>query len=306
MNSTTNLKKMLKSPSYRLAFQDIEFLGHEALRPVRLQLELQKPDMIMDTQNIQSTVVVFGSARLVNKKDAHKRVALLEKKLSKSPSSKDIQKQLAAAKAALENAHYYDQAQKFAHLVSTTCQLDGICDFVVVTGGGPGIMEAANKGAFEAQSKSVGLNIALPHEDIPNPYITPELCFQFQYFAIRKMHFLMRAKALVAFPGGFGTLDELFETLTLIQTRRMAALPILLFGEAYWKKLIDFDFLVDQGMIGEQDLDLFTYVETAEDAWKEIVGFYKSRGQWPHHLKENNGKYQLYAPTDDPEQKTDK
>ncbi|MFQ5628519.1 MAG: LOG family protein [bacterium] len=295
MNSSENLEKMLNSPSYRLAYEDIEFLSHETLRPVRLQLELQKPDMIMDAQGIQSTVVVFGSARLISKKQAENKIAELQSELRSRSNDSLRLRELAKAKRQLENAKYYEEARRFAKLVSTSCQIDGKCDFVVVTGGGPGIMEAANLGAFETNSKSIGLNITLPFEEYPNPYITPELCFQFQYFAIRKMHFLLRAKALVAFPGGFGTLDELFETLTLIQTRRLEPLPVLLFGEEFWNRAVDFEFLVEQGMIGEKDLGLIEYVKTAEEAWQKIIDFYVGKGKWPYQTEENNRKDQLYA-----------
>lgn len=293
MKSNENLERLLESPAYRLAFEDIDFLGHEQLRPVRLQLELQKAEMIMDEHNIHSTVVVFGSARLVRADEAKKRIAHLEKEIQKQPHNTNLKKQLQLAYRMLENSRYYEEARKFSRIVSTTCQVDGHCDFVIVTGGGPGIMEAANLGAFEVGAKSIGLNITLPFEDLPNPYITPELCFQFQYFAIRKMHFLLRARALVVFPGGFGTLDELFEALTLIQTRRMDPVPVLLFGKKYWQTAIDFQFLVEEGMIGETDLALFEYVETAEEAWQRITEYYAERGNWPY-VPENNGKFALY------------
>ncbi|MFQ5767794.1 MAG: TIGR00730 family Rossman fold protein, partial [Acidobacteriota bacterium] len=172
------------------------------------------------------------------------------------------------------NSHYYEEAREFGRIVSSVCQIDGQCEFVIVTGGGPGVMEAANRGAAESGAKSIGLSIVLPEEQVPNPYVTPELCFRFNYFAIRKMHFLLRAKALVAFPGGFGTLDELFETLTLLQTRRIPPVPVLLFGRSYWSRIIDFEELARQGTIDSSDLDLFKYVESAQEAWASIAAFH--------------------------------
>lgn len=294
MSAPTNIERILNSPSYRLAFQDLDYLGHEALRPVRLQLELLKPEIIMNEAQVRSTIVVFGSARIIEEDAARQRLAQAEAALRDNPGDKRLQQNVAIAQNLLANAHYYDQAREFARLVTSTCQIDGHCDFVIVTGGGPGIMEAANRGAYDVAAKSVGLNITLPHEQAPNEYITPELCFNFQYFAIRKMHFLLRAKALVVFPGGFGTLDELFEALTLVQTQRMARLPILLFGKSFWEQAIDFQFLVDQGTISPEDLDLFHYVETAEEAWSRIVDFYRSQGNWPHFVDDDSGKNHLY------------
>ena len=282
MNREENLRRIISSPSYRLAFEDVEFLKRSDLRPVRLELELLKPEIIITEHNVQSTIVVFGSARLQCQEDAEKIFRIAEKEAAQHPQDRRAQQRLAQAKLMLENAHYYEEAREFSRLVSSACQIDGHCDFVVVTGGGPGIMEAANRGAFEAGAKSIGLNITLPHEQQPNPYITPELCFQFKYFALRKMHFRLRAKALVAFPGGFGTCDELFETLTLIQTHKMERVPILLFGKKFWQRAINLPFLAEQGMIAPQDLELLDYVETAQEAWNKIVAFYHERGEWPH------------------------
>ena len=282
MNREENLRRIINSPSYRLAFEDVEFLKRSDLRPVRLELELLKPEIIITEHNVQSTIVVFGSARLQCQEDAEKNFRAAEKEAAQHPQDRRAQQRLAQAKLMRENAHYYEEAREFSRLVSSACQIDGHCDFVVVTGGGPGIMEAANRGAFEAGAKSIGLNITLPHEQQPNPYITPELCFQFKYFALRKMHFRLRAKALVAFPGGFGTCDELFETLTLIQTHKMERVPILLFGKKFWQRAINLPFLAEQGMIAPQDLELLDYVETAQEAWDKIVTFYHERGEWPH------------------------
>jgi len=264
-------KALLRSPSYRRADQDVGFLQREELRPVRLQLELLKPELVQQEECIQSTIVVFGSARLVEPAEARERLKKAEAALARKPGDRKLRQAVDAARHQLELAPYYDEAREFGRLVSSTCQIDGRCDFVVVTGGGPGIMEAANRGAADVGAKSVGLNITLPHEQTPNPYITPSLCFQFKYFAIRKMHFLLRAKALVAFPGGFGTLDELFETLTLSQTGKVTGLTIVLMGRAFWEKLINWPALVEAGLISEEDLSLFHYAETAKEAWEIIA-----------------------------------
>ena len=251
--------------AYRLAFTDTEFLLREELRPVRMQLELLKPELVQQEHGVQSTVVIFGSARIVPPDEA---AARLEKAQAGGTAAA-----VAAARTALAMSRYYDEARRFAALVTEgTRALE--TPIYVCTGGGPGIMEAGNRGAHEVGGKSIGLNIVLPHEQAPNPYITPELCFQFHYFALRKMHFVMRSIALVCFPGGFGTLDELFETLTLVQNSKSRKRPILLFGRAFWERLIDFQHLVDTGMIGAQDLQLFRYVESAEEAWEVLAGHY--------------------------------
>lgn len=262
---------LLQSPSYSRADQDLEFLNREELRPIRLQLELLKPEIIQQEEGIRSTIVVFGSARLVEPTKAQARLKKVEAALTKKPKDRELQRTVAVARQQATLAPFYDQAREFGRLVSSTCQIDGRCDFVVVTGGGPGIMEAANRGAADVGAKSVGLNITLPHEQTPNPYITPSLCFQFKYFAIRKMHFLLRAKALVAFPGGFGTLDELFEALTLLQTGKVAGLTIVLMGKTFWEKLINWPTLIEAGLISAEDLNLFHYAETAQEAWDIIA-----------------------------------
>ncbi|MFK7744652.1 MAG: TIGR00730 family Rossman fold protein [Roseobacter sp.] len=238
-----------RAPEYRLAFADPDFLCREELRPVRLQLELLKPEMHLDALGINSTIVLFGGARIP------------------SPSLKDT----ARTKTLAELSHFYEEAREFARLMTLkSLESDG-CENVVVTGGGPGVMEAGNRGAMDAGGKSIGLNIVLPHEQAPNSYVTPELCFNFHYFAIRKMHFLMRASAICVFPGGFGTLDELFEALTLIQTGRMQPVPVLLFGRAFWEGIINWDTLADAGTISAEDLDLFSFVETAAEAMDIIA-----------------------------------
>ncbi len=251
--------------AYRLAFTDEAFLLRDELRPVRMQLELLKPEVIQAEQGIESTVVIFGSARIQAPEDAQRDL-----QAARLQTDEQILKR---ATMAVTMSRYYDEARRFAALVTEGSQARGE-PIYVVTGGGPGIMEAGNRGAFEVGGKSLGLNIVLPHEQAPNPYITPELCFQFHYFALRKMHFLMRSIALVCFPGGFGTLDELFEIMTLVQTGKSRKRPILLFGREHWERLINFQHLVDTGMISVGDLDLFHYVETAEEAWTWLAAHY--------------------------------
>jgi hypothetical protein len=251
--------------AYRLAFTDTAFLLREELRPVRMQLELLKPELIQQELGIESTIVIFGSAR-IQPPDA--AAAALEAARAASDSTA-----LRRAETAFEMSGYYAEARRFAALVTERSRQHAT-PIYVVTGGGPGIMEAGNRGAHDVGGKSIGLNIVLPHEQAPNPYITPELCFQFHYFALRKMHFVMRSIALVCFPGGFGTLDELFETLTLIQTGKSRARPILLFGQRFWEKLIDLDHLVDTGMISPGDVNLIRFVETAEQAWEALADHY--------------------------------
>jgi uncharacterized protein (TIGR00730 family) len=256
-----------RSASYRLAFQDPDLLLRDELRPVRLQLEVLKPELILQEQHIESTVVVFGSARIPDPQTAESRLVSIQAEYSRKKDDSLLARKVALARKALENSRYYDEARKLGHLISSNTGKDKL---VVVTGGGPGIMEAANRGAHEAGMPSIGMNITLPHEQNPNPFVTPDLNFQFHYFAIRKMHLLMRAKSLVAFPGGFGTLDELFETLTLIQTRKVQPIPVLLFGQAFWERIVNFEALVEEGTISPEDLDLFVFVDTAEEAWELI------------------------------------
>ncbi|MDQ0318748.1 uncharacterized protein (TIGR00730 family) [Pararhizobium capsulatum DSM 1112] len=246
------------SPSYRLAYVDDDFLSREELRPVRLQLELLKTEMMLAERGITSTVVMFGGARIP------------EPGGDAWAAKNDIQrKNLTAASV------YYEEARKFARLCSEHSAQSDYKEFVVVTGGGPGVMEAGNRGASEVGAPSIGLNIVLPHEQAPNRYVTPDLSFNFHYFAIRKMHFLVRAKAVTVFPGGFGTLDELFETVTLMQTGRMALVPLILFGEKFWRSIINFDALAEFGTIAPDDVNLVQFVETADEAWKIISDFYE-------------------------------
>ena len=251
--------------AYRLAFTDTAFLLRDELRPVRMQLEVLKPEMVQQELGIESTIVIFGSARILPPEQAAQ--ALHDARRAGERTA------IRRAETALAMSRYYDEARRFSALVTQRSrELD--TPVYVVTGGGPGIMEAGNRGAFEVGGKSIGLNIVLPHEQAPNPYITPELCFQFHYFAVRKMHFVMRSIALVCFPGGFGTLDELFETITLVQTGKSRKRPILLFGRAFWETLINFDHLVETGMISASDLKLIRYVETAEEAWEALSAHY--------------------------------
>ena len=270
-------EEIMQSPAYQLAYEDPDLMADDDLRPLRLQLELLKPERVLHEHGIISTVVVFGSARTLSQEQAHQRLELAEQNLADTPHKEGVQKALNVAIRQHRQACYYEEARRFSTLISKRFQREHRRDFVVVTGGGPGIMEAANRGAFEAEARSIGLNITLPHEQKPNPFITPELAFRFHYFALRKMHFLMRAKALVAFPGGFGTFDELFEALTLIQTRKMQRVPVLLFGAEFWQQAVNFDFLIGEGVIAAEDRDLFTFVETAEQAIDVLQDFYQGK-----------------------------
>ena len=268
LQAQTKLSEWLEPEAHRLAFADPEFLLRRETRGIRFQLEMLKPDLAQAEAGIEHTVVVFGSARFVDRATAQAQLEVAQQ----SGHAQD----LAKAQAMVRNAEHYENASVFAQLVARVCScLPDDEKLFICTGGGPGIMEAANRGAQEAGAPSVALNIALPHEQHPNPYVTPDLSFKFHYFALRKMHFMMRAKALVAFPGGFGTLDELFEVMTLVQTRKARPVPILLFGTAFWKGLINMDVLIEEGTISAQDLNLFHYVDTPEAAWQAICNFYQ-------------------------------
>lgn len=270
------LRKIKSSRAYAKAYEDIEFLGKKDLRPIRLQLELLKPELILREHKIRSTIVVFGSARVMSPAQAKKAVEEAQAAVAAEPRSDAARRRLRHAEMRLDQSKYYEEARRFAALISRAQQNDKTLEFVMVTGGGPGIMEAANRGAWEMGAKSIGLNITLPHEQDPNPYITPDLSFQFHYFSLRKMHFMMRAKALVAFPGGYGTFDELFETLTLVQTGKKRALPIVLFGKEFWTRVVDWDYLAEQGMISWEDTRLVKVVEKAEEGWAHIQQFWRS------------------------------
>ena len=268
LQAETKGSDWLEPEAHRLAFADPEFLLRRETRGIRFQLEMLKPDLAQVEAGIEHTVVVFGSARFIDRAAAQAQLQIAQK----IGQAQDIAK----AQALVRNSEHYENARVFAHLVAQSCScLPKAEQLFICTGGGPGIMEAANRGAQEAGALSVALNIALPHEQHPNPYVTPDLSFKFHYFALRKMHFMMRAKALVAFPGGFGTLDELFEVMTLVQTRKARPVPILLFGTAFWKSLINMDVLLQEGTISPDDLQLFHYVDTPEAAWQAICDFYQ-------------------------------
>jgi uncharacterized protein (TIGR00730 family) len=266
--------KIKASTAYKIAFEDMDFMDRRDLRPVRLQLELLKPETLLREHKIHSTIVVFGSARLISEDSARKNLAEAKRHLAKNPKNRTLIENLRLARLRLGQSHYYEEARRFSYLISRAQQSRRKREFVIVTGGGPGIMEAANRGAFEAGSKSIGLNITLPQEQDPNPFISPDLCFQFHYFSLRKMHFLMRAKAMVAFPGGYGTCDELFETLTLVQTGKKKPFPIVLFGKKYWERALNIPFLAEQGMISWEDVKLLKMVETAQEGWAYIRKFW--------------------------------
>ena len=254
-----------QSPAYKLAFRDTDFLLREELRPVRFQLELLKCEMMLDEARIGSTLVCYGSARIPAPDEAEAALAT-----ATTPERKAVIERLVA------KSKYYDEARKLGRIASECGIVEkGMRQFVVCSGGGPSIMEAANRGAADVGAETIGLNIVLPHEQAPNIYVTPDLAFQFHYFALRKMHFLLRARAVAVFPGGFGTLDEFMELLTLIQTGKMKPIPILLFGAEFWNKVINFQALADEGVINQEDLNLFPSVETAEDAWAKIAEFYE-------------------------------
>ncbi len=270
---------IMSSPSYRRADDDSSFLGTDGMRGVRLQIDYLKPELLLEEHGVQDTIVVFGSTRICEPGAARRKVDALAAGLAGSPGNRELARQLALAQRILAKSHYYEAAREFGSLVSQANARGGEQHGVIMTGGGPGIMEAANRGAFDAGAKSVGLNIHLPHEQYPNPYITPGLCFSFHYFAMRKLHFLLRAKALVAFPGGFGTLDELFEVLTLVQTRKIKPIPVVLVGENYWRRAIDFDFLASEGVIDQEDLELFFFAETAQEIWEGILHWHGAAGE---------------------------
>jgi uncharacterized protein (TIGR00730 family) len=272
-NAEENLQDILRSPSYIPAELDTATLSREELRPVRLQLELLKPELAFQEHNIESTIVVFGSTQIAARDQLEQRLQQAKADQRASPKDPQFARAVLRAERLLAKSHYYDAARDFSKLVSSRARALHR-DYVVVTGGGPGIMEAANRGAFDESANTVGLNITLPAEQLPNPYITPSLCFQFHYFALRKMHFLLRAKALLAFPGGFGTLDEVFDALTLRQTRRMQEIPVIMYGREYWRRVIDFQFLADEGVIEDEHLSLVDFADTPEEAWNLVAKFH--------------------------------
>jgi uncharacterized protein (TIGR00730 family) len=272
------LKKILASPSYRPADQDLDFLYQDDLRFFRLQVDFLKAERLLQENKIIHTIVVFGGTRIKEPGGAKRKVEALQAVLENRPDDPDLKRKLAIAERIYAKSGFYNVAREFGRLVGESGAGPSDCSCVIMTGGGPGMMEAANRGSYDVGAKTVGLNINLPYEQFPNPYITPDLCFQFHYFAMRKLHFLLRAKALVVFPGGYGTFDELFETLTLMQTRKIQQVPVILVCEKYWKQAFNIDFLIDEGVVDPEDRALFWYAETAEDIWQGILDWHKING----------------------------
>lgn len=268
-SASQRVRAILESPSYRQADDDFDFLESYDTRGVRLQIDYLKPELLLQSHGVEYTIVTFGSTRILEPLAARERLREARETLQRNRDDPQAVKLAAIAERILDNSRYYDVAREFGAIV-------GAADprLAIVTGGGPGIMEAANRGAFDVGANTVGLNITLPREQFPNPYVTPGLCFRFHYFAMRKLHFLLRARALVAFPGGYGTLDELFETLTLVQTRKIAPLPVVLVGETFWRKAFDVDFLMAEGVVDEEDRELFWYAESAREIWDGILAWY--------------------------------
>ncbi len=269
---------LLASPAYREADSDIDFLASDEARGPRLELDYLTAELLLRAHGVTDAIVVFGSTRIVEPKAAQARLDAARAAAAAAPGDPQAARRVAIAERIADKARYYDIAREFGRIVGASGQLPGGGRLAVVTGGGPGIMEAANRGAYDVGAETAGFNITLPHEQFPNPYLTPDLCFRFHYFAMRKLHFVLRARALVAFPGGFGTLDELFETLTLAQTRVMKPLPIILVGEAYWRRVFDPDFLVEEGVIAPEDRELFWYAETAREIWEGILRWRQKAG----------------------------
>jgi len=274
----TRIQAIMRNPSYRRADQDVAFLGLDETRGPRLELDYMKPEIVLRENGVEHTIVVFGSTRICEPTEARRRLEDASSALSLDPADASLRRRLQVAERLVAKSRFYEIARDFGRLVGEFGNGQAGNRILLMTGGGPGIMEAANRGAFDVGAKTVGLNITLPHEQFPNPYITPDLCFSVHYFAVRKLHFLLRAKALVVFPGGFGTLDELFETLTLVQTRKIKPLPVVLVGRDYWLEFFDLDFLVREGVIDEEDRDLFWYAETADEIWNGILSWHVRSG----------------------------
>jgi len=273
------LQTILQSPSYREADRDSEFLQGDATRGIRLQLDFLKAETLLEQRQVAHTIVVFGSTRVHEPQAARRAVDEVATALLANPTNVALQRRLEIARRVAEKSRYYDMARRFGQIVGAAGEKTIGGRIMIMTGGGPGIMEAANRGAHDVGAESIGLNITLPQEQYPNPYVTPELCFSFHYFAMRKLHFLMRARALVAFPGGYGTLDELFEVLSLAQTRKIAPVPVILVGESYWRHVFDPDFLVDEGVIAAEDRDLFWFAESADEVWRDILDWHETFGR---------------------------
>lgn len=278
-DAAARVHAIMASASYRQADQDPDFLGHPGMRGMRLQVDYAKAESILRAYGIERTIIVFGSTRIPDPSVARHHLDDLLLQQSAGPDDAQLARRIAIAQRILDKGRYYEVARELGRLVGGV-QHGGETDHLaVMTGGGPGIMEAANRGAFDVGAHTIGLNIALPHEQHPNPYVTPDLCFSFHYFALRKLHFMLRAVALVACPGGYGTLDELFEALTLVQTRKIEPLPVVLIGEAFWRRAFDVDFLVDEGVIDAEDRELFWFAETAQEAWDGILQWYRNAGR---------------------------
>jgi uncharacterized protein (TIGR00730 family) len=273
------IEAILHSPSYRQADEDVEFLNRNDVRGLRLQLDYFKPELFLEQHQVGHTIVVFGSTRIREPAAAQRKLQLAREALSNDPGNVELQQRVTIAERILAKSHFYEVARELGRIVGNAGAGPSDSRLVVMTGGGPGIMEAANRGTHDMGAKSIGLNINLPHEQFPNPYITPELCFRFHYFALRKLHFLLRAKALVAFPGGYGTFDELFETLTLVQTRKIKPVPVVLVGEDFWRDAFNVQHLVDEGVIDPEDKDLFWFAETAQEIWDGILHWYEAAGE---------------------------
>jgi len=271
------VQAIIRSPSYKEAGQDIDFLSRSDTRGLRLQLDYLKTEKLLEEHRVAHTIVVFGGTRIPDPVSAQRRLDECARELALNPEAIELKSRLARARALFDKSKYYEIAREFGRIVGQAGEATKDGRILIMTGGGPGVMEAANRGAHDAGAPSIGLNITLPREQYPNPYITPELSFRLHYFAIRKMHFLLRARALVAFPGGFGTLDELFEVLTLSQTRKMPPVPVILVGEAFWRRAFDPDFLVEEGVIDPEDRELFWFRETAQDIWDDILKWYEER-----------------------------
>ncbi|MCB1736829.1 MAG: TIGR00730 family Rossman fold protein [Gammaproteobacteria bacterium] len=274
----SRLDRIMASASYRRADQDTEFLERKEMRGIRLQLEYEKAELILREHGVDHTIVAFGSTRITEPAEAERKRAEAEAALAANPGDEALATKLAIAERIVAKSAYYDVAREFGRIVANSNGPPANCRMLLMTGGGPGMMEAANRGAHDVGGRTVGLNIDLPHEQYPNCYLTPELALRFRYFALRKMHFMLRARAIVAFPGGFGTMDELFEALTLIQTRTIRPLPVILVGEQFWRGVINFEHFVDEGVIDAEDLDIFWFAETAREIWDGILDWHELNG----------------------------
>lgn len=273
------LQALMEHPNYRIADVDPDFLSLDAARGIRLQVDYIKTELLLNEYGIRHTIAVFGGTRIVEPSAAGRHLKEIEAALKNAPDDAALQKKHAVAKRILDKSRYYDVARELGRLIGMSGEGPGDCRVTLMTGGGPGIMEAANRGAFDVGAKSIGLNIDLPREQFPNPYITPELCFRFHYFSMRKLHFFQRSKALVAFPGGYGTMDELLEALTLVQTRKIEPFPIIMVGETFWREMINFERLFTEGVIDEEDMKLYWFAESAEEIWEGICEWYESSGR---------------------------